>query len=114
MYKIGTYLKDQRNKCGLSLKDVYKQCGVTDSKLSRVEREEGKILTPIELKKLAQLYGIDLIPLYIMAGYLDESDLQNYRLIFKDADLLSDEEKQGIQIQINLLTKGRRVSNNDI
>ena len=113
MNDIGTYLKEARNKCHLSLKDVHDRCGVTDSKLSRMERGEGKPLDPAELKKLAQLYGIGVVPIYIMACYLDESDLSDYQLVFKNADLLDDEEKQSVQTQIDLLTKGRQVCNND-
>lgn len=113
MNSLGTYLKEMRNKCHLSLKDVQEQCGVTDSKLSKLERGKGKILSPQELKKLAHLYGIGIVPLYIMAGYLDESDLLAYQLVFDNAGLLNEEERQSVQTQINLLTKGRLVSNND-
>lgn len=109
MNSIGDSLKEARNKCRLSLKDVHDRCGVTDSKLSRMERGEGKPLDPAELKKLAQLYGIGVVPIYIMAGYLDESDLSDYQLVFKNADLLDEEEKKSIQTQIDLLTKGRQV-----
>lgn len=109
MNSIGDYLKEARNKYRLSLKDVHDRCGVTDSKLSRMERGEGKPLDPAELKKLAQLYGIGVVPIYIMAGYLDESDLSDYQLVFKNADLLDEEEKKSIQTQIDLLTKGRQV-----
>lgn len=109
MSNIGNYLKQSRNNCHLSLKDVHDRCGVTDSKLSRMERGEGKTLEPLELRKLAHLYGIDVIPLYIMAGYLDESDLSDYQRVFKNTDLLNEEEKQSIQTQIDLFTKGRRV-----
>ena len=109
MNDIGNYLKKARNNCQLSLKDVYDRCGVTDSKLSRMERGEGKPLDAAELRKLAQLYGIGVVPIYIMAGYLDESDLSDYQLVFKNTDLLNEEEKQSIQTQIDLFTKGRQV-----
>lgn len=114
MSDIGSYLKEQRNRCHLSLKDVHEQTGITDSKLSRLERGEGKFLDPDELKRLAHLYGIDVIPLFIMAGYLVEDDLSKYQLVFQDADLLNEEERENVQTQINLLTKGRKVSNNDL
>lgn len=107
MSNIGNYLKQSRNNSHLSLKDVHERCGITDSKLSRMERGEGKTLEPIELRKLAHLYGIDVISLYIKAGYLDESDLSDYQLVFNNTDLLNEEEKQSIQTQIDLLTKGR-------
>lgn len=114
MNNIGAYLKEQRNRRHLSLKDVYDQCGITDSRLSRQERGDGQILKLTELRKLAQLYGIGVVPLYIMAGYLNAQDLADYQLVFKNADLLNAEEKQSIQTQINLLVKGREASNNDI
>lgn len=114
MVTIGNYLKRARNDCHLSLKDVHNQCGVTDSKLSRMERGEGRALNPIDLHKIAHLYGISVIPLFIMAGYLNENDLAEYQLVFKNTDLLNEEEKQSIQTQINLLTKGRQVNSNGI
>lgn len=113
MSDLGTYLKELRNELHLSLKDVQERCGVTDSKLSRLERSEGRDFSPLELKKLAQLYGVNVIPLYIKAGYLDESDLSEYQLLFENANLLNEEEHSSIQTQINLLTKGRQVSDND-
>lgn len=114
MSNIGSYLKQTRNSCHLSLKDVHNCCGITDSKLSRMERGEGKPLDPTELRKLARLYGIGVVSLFVLAGYLDEGDLAEYQLTFKNAVLLNEEEKQSIQTQIDLLTKGRQVSNNDI
>lgn len=114
MNNLGTYLKEARNKRHLSLKDVQEKCGITDSKLSRLERGEGKLLEPVELKKLAKFYEIGVVPLYIMAGYLDANDISAYQLVFDGADLLNEEERTSIQTQINLLIKGRQVSNNDI
>lgn len=112
MSALGSFLKEHRNRCNLSLKDVHEQTGITDSKLSRLERGEGKTPDPEELKKLARLYGIGVVSLYLLAGYLEERDLSDYQFVFKDADLLSEEEKENVQTQINLFTKGRKVSNN--
>lgn len=114
MNKIGSYLRDARNRCQLSLNDVFNYCGITNSKLSRMERGKGKMPEPVDLRKLAQLYEIDIIPLYIMAGYLVENDLSNYQFVFRNAELLKDDEKQSIQTQINLFTKGRQVCDNGI
>lgn len=107
MSNIGSVLKDQRLGKNLSLKDVYDQCGITDSKLSRIERGE-KLPDPLELNLLAKIYGLDVVPLFVTAGYLDSGTLADYRLIFQNAHLLNEEERQSIQTQINLLTKGRK------
>ena len=87
---------------------------MTDSKLSRLERGEGRDLTPYDLKKAAQLYGIGVIPLYVMAGYLDESDLSDYQLVLRFRDSLMKKKRQSIQRRSILLTKGRQVSDHDI
>lgn len=108
MNEIGSYLKRIRNEHHLSLKDVYERCGITDSKLSRMERGEGEPLNPLELKKLAQVYEISIISIYIKAGYLNKSDLSDYQFVFKNAALLSEDEKQSVQTQIDLFTKGRK------
>lgn len=107
MCNIGEYLKDKRTQLNLSLKDVYEKCGITDSKLSRIERGE-KTPEPTELRSLSELYGLDIVTMFIMAGYLQDGDLANYQFVFDNADLLDEEEKKSIQTQINLLTKGRK------
>lgn len=112
MKDIGTYLKEQRMQCNLTLKEVQDQSGISDSKLSRQERG-GKSLSPEELKKLARLYHISAVPLFVMAGYLDESDLTDYQMGFQNAGLLYENEAACIQAQINLLTRGRKPEDND-
>ena len=114
MSKNGAYLKRLRKESGLSLKDVYTRCGITDSRLSRIERDEGTPLTATELRTLANLYSIDLVKLYLDIGYLDENDLDAYSLVFRNASLLTAEEKLHIQEQIDLFTRGRTVTSDGI
>lgn len=114
MNELGGFLKQQRQKLHLSMSEVHEQTGITDSKLSRIERGEGRPLDPFELKKLAELYHVNLVLLYLMAGYLAENDLTDYRFGFNGAALLTKEEHESIQTQINLLTKGRTVNSNDL
>lgn len=57
MQGIGSVLKEYRNKLGFSLAEVHSKIGITDSRLSRIERGEGKFPVPNELKSLAHLYG---------------------------------------------------------
>ena len=59
MNELGVFLKQQRQTLHLSMSEVHEQTGITDSKLSRIERGEGRPLDPFELKKLAELlYGV--------------------------------------------------------
>lgn len=108
MQEFGNYLKEIRNQHNLSLKDVYDRCGITDSKLSRMERGEGRVLDPGELKKLADLYNISVVSLYLKLGYINEEDIKKYQLVFENADLLNEYEIKSLQMQINLLTKNRK------
>lgn len=107
MSGIGVALKEYRNKLGLSLAEVHSKIGITDSRLSRIERGEGKFPAPEELKSLAHLYGVSTIELLTVAGYISKTDTELYKKVFENADLLSADEKANIQTQINLFTKGR-------
>lgn len=107
MSKLGLYLRSLRESKHLSMNDVYKETSITDSKLSRIECGSVEEPSPITLKKLANLYNVNVIDLFTLAGFLDEEDLLAYEKVFLNVDLLNDEEKAHIQQQINLFTKQR-------
>ena len=108
MVTLGEYLKRNRIHQKLSLKDVYKETGISDSKLSRIENgTNASNPAPDILLVLSKLYHINLIELYCIAGYLDKEALSSYEQVFQHADLLTEDEKNLIQAQIDLFTKGR-------
>ncbi len=108
MFDLGGRLKESREKSGLSQKKVYEITGITDSRLSKMER--GQIdCTPDDLKKLAHLYEVNLVPLYVLAGYLNEKDIKDYQLVFRGVSYLDHEEMQYIQAQIDFLNRKRKV-----
>lgn len=104
MVDLGNQLKESREKKGLSQKKVYKVTGITDSRLSKIERGQMDC-PPEDLKKLAQLYDIQTMPLFVQAGYLCAEDIQDYQHTFKGVTMLDEEEKQHIQEQINFLNR---------
>lgn len=109
MSKVGDYLKKARSGQDLSLKDVYKKTGITDSRLSRIENGCKPFeATPEEMKALARLYKIGLVEFLLDTGYLDTGALSAYERVFRNVELLSDEERRLIQEQIDLFTKGRK------
>ena len=109
MDNLGAYLKKIRLQSGLSLKDVYKKTGISDSKLSRIENDGNySEAAPRILLQLAKLYNISIVELYITAGYLDSEALSSYQKVFSGVELLNDDEKLHIQNQIDLFTKGRK------
>ena len=109
MNTVGEYLKSIREKKGLSLKEVYRKTGISDSKLSRIEKEPNPFeITLSVLKALTELYGIDLIELLVHIGYLDEKALSSYKRVFQNVDLLSNKQKKHIQEEIDLFIKERK------
>ena len=105
MSVFGDYLKDIRNQKGLSLAKVHELTGITNSRLCRTENGSDGILNPAEIKKLAALYGVAVVPMYLMAGYLDTSDLEEYRSGSKNTELLDTDEKKHIQDQIDFIIR---------
>lgn len=102
MSDFGKRLKAYREMLGLSLKQVTEQTGITNSRLSKIER--GRLnCPPADLKKLAKVYDVQLVSLYLEAGYMDSSDLMEYQLCFKGINKLDNDEKQHIQEQIDFM-----------
>lgn len=109
MKDLGVLLNRLRSEAGMSLKDVYKATGISDSKLTRIEHGTNvSEPSPATLKALSKLYSVDLVELYLAGGFLEGEDLASYERVFQGVDLLTDEEKQIIQRQIDLFTKGRQ------
>jgi transcriptional regulator with XRE-family HTH domain len=105
MSKLGDYLKIVRNEKGLSQAKVYEMTGITNSRLCKAEKGADATLSPAELKNLASLYEVAVVPMYIMAGCLDASDLEEYRSGFRNTDLLDSDEKKHIQDQIDFIIR---------
>ncbi len=106
---LGDYFKDARIQRGLSLKDVYKKTGISDSRLSRFENGN----SPFEesflfVRNLAELYRVDLVDLLLKFGFLDSEALSSYERVFRNVELLTDEEMHNIQEQIDLFTRERK------
>lgn len=105
MSELGDYLRNIRNEKRLSLENVHKEVGITNSRLCKAENGADNILTAADLKKLSLLYDIPVVPMFIMAGFLDTSDLEEYRSGFKNTSMLDSDEKSHIQDQIDFIIK---------
>lgn len=108
MNELGNLLKQLRERAKMSLKDVYKATGISDSRLNRIERGANASEPGVnDIKTLARLYGVSLIELYLSTGYLNDEDVSSYIRVFNNVNLLTEDEKISIQTQIDLFTKGR-------
>jgi transcriptional regulator with XRE-family HTH domain len=105
MSTVGEYLKNTRLEKKLSLNAVKDKTGISDSALSHIESGKTESPSPEYLKKLASFYQIDVIDLFIKAGYLEYTDLTGYQRCFYGADVLSQEEHKAIQSIIDVIAK---------
>ena len=70
--EFGKFIKRLRQHKELSLKEVEKSTGISNSYLSQIENGKRKPPHPSLLKKLAILYGVRTQELLERAGYIDE------------------------------------------
>ena len=100
---FGSYLKQLRKNKGLSLHDVYEETGITDSRLSKLERNQVTDPTVSAICKLSMLYNVNVVEL------LDRAGMNIYdTLPLKNTSLLKEDELEAIQNIISVMTKGRR------
>ena len=108
MNELGTLLRKLRNDSKKTLEVIHEQTGITDSRLRRIEKGLNDSGPSFEtLKLLAKCYNANLVDLYLAAGYLDKESLYAYRQVFRNTELLRDEEKENIQKQIDLFVERR-------
>lgn len=105
MNNPGSYLKSYRKKLDIGLKTVYLKTGVGDSTIRRIEEGITKKPPALQLKSLANFYGIDIIEIYKAYGYLDDTDFERKIVHFDNSELLTDEAIASIQEIINILTR---------
>ncbi len=104
--KVTEYLRRCRQSKGFSLNDVYKNTGITNSRLSRVEQSGNtNNLSPQEIRKLAKIYDVSVADMLIQLGYLEPEDLADFQSVFRGVSLLDEEEKLHIQSDIDFINR---------
>ncbi len=102
---IGPYLRETREKKGLSLRDVEVRTSVSSGHLSMIEQEKVRAPSPRILYELARAYDLSYVDLMKRAGYLppnipDKAPQRTFA--FKGSEKLTDEQKKRIQRMIDL------------
>jgi transcriptional regulator with XRE-family HTH domain len=79
LHELGSLLKSERERAGLTVRQLADDAGLVPSTVSRLET--GFIATPRpdHLQKLARALGIDVEELYAAAGYLTPGELPELR-----------------------------------
>jgi transcriptional regulator with XRE-family HTH domain len=87
--QLGKTLKERRNALELTIKEVARRSGMTDSNVLRIERGDIPQPRPETLKSLADVLGLALSDLFNLAGYVQPKTLPSFSpyLRSKYADL---------------------------
>ena len=104
LYNVGSLLSDDSIIAMIkssNFKDSDHKTLVVDFKI-----ENGKLNCPATvLRSLSKIYGVSVISMFLIAGYLKRDDLQEYQYVFQGVDKLDDEERKHIQEEIIFLVR---------
>lgn len=68
---IGDFIRERRSRLGMTQRDVARASDIDQSKLSRIERDQGSAFpSPEELQRLAGALGVSVTDMLYVAGYL--------------------------------------------
>ena len=90
MSTIGVFLKQQREKQGISIRYLSKLTGISHSEINKIESGDRAIPSPLHLKSIADKLGINQIHCFKIAGFIDEDTMESTRML--DLSDYSDEE----------------------
>lgn len=71
MNSVGKYIQDIRNKQQISIRYLAKLTGISHSEINKIEKGERAMPSPMHLKTIADVLGINQIELFKIAGYID-------------------------------------------
>lgn len=103
---IGDSLRIIRNSKGLSLDDVELATGISDSRLSKIERGLNKHPSLDDISALLHFYNVPLVSFLCQEGYCKE-DLTS----LSGLELLNKFEIEHIQAEIDFILKEKGLSN---
>lgn len=103
---VGEKLRNIRESKGLSLDDVHESTGITNSRLSRIERGLNEHPSLDDISVLLKFYGIPLFSFLCQEGYCDKNDAS-----LKNIDLLNNFEINHIQAEIDFILEEKGLKN---
>lgn len=110
--KLGDYLKAGREAKGLTLRAVQEATGISNGYLSQLEGGKIKRPSPVDLRKLCELYGIDYTLAMEYAGYpLPEgvhASTQHQRFLARLGNLTDADEDALVDYMAYLRSKKRK------
>ena len=103
---IGERLRNIRDYKGLSLDDVYKSTGITNSRLSRIERGLNEHPSLDDIATLLNFYEVPLVSFLCQEGYC-KKEISS----LKNLEFLDEFEMKHIQDEIDFILKEKGLQN---
>lgn len=110
---LGEFIRNQRVKKGIGLREMAKMLDISSAYLSNLESGKHAMANPLLLKRIAEILEIDHLKLYKMIGYTnkDLDDITNnsstpkVNAIMNALEMFSEDEFELIERYIELLKK---------
>jgi transcriptional regulator with XRE-family HTH domain len=103
LQQLGHLLKSERERAGLTVRQLAEAAGLVPSTVSRLETSFIATPRPDHLQKLAQALGIDVEELYAAAGYLTEGALPELKPYLRAKYGVTDEMASRIEGYVEAL-----------
>jgi transcriptional regulator with XRE-family HTH domain len=95
--QLGSLLKSERERAGMTVRQLAEAAGLVPSTVSRLETGFIASPKPEHLQRLAQALGIDVEELYAAAGYLMSGTLPELRPYLRTKYGLTDQQASQIE-----------------
>lgn len=92
---LGEYIRSQRVKKGIGLREMAKMLNISNAYLSNLETGKHSMANPLLLKKIAEILNIDHLKLYKIIGYTNH-DLEDILAKKEEKKAISDEKIDSI------------------
>lgn len=110
---LGEFIRNQRVKKGIGLREMAKILDISSAYLSNLESGKHAMANPLLLKRIAEILEIDHLKLYKMIGYTNKdledittnSSTPKVNAIMNALEMFSEDEFELIERYIELLKK---------
>lgn len=96
---LGTVIAERRQNAGMSQRELARRCGMDNTTISRIERnEEDTTCMPKTLKAIAEVLDLDYIYLLALNGTIEDDRLM--RLIAKGLSYMNENERDRLMMML--------------
>lgn len=106
---IGAYIRQAREKKGLSLRGLAAEVSLHPSYITRLETDRLRQPSPEKLQRIAEVLGVDHGDLFALAGYRAPQHLPSLMPYLRARYRMTDETAQQLADYFEILKRERRI-----